>query len=184
MLLVICTGCGEQDISFFSKRAPGCLHTFCHWCCIKRPHSQIWFFNWYFETWGTNNHLCTLNSAFIVVFHFHLIPQFCLGKKKKDIARGSSLRHILTCSFGATSLIKLWKHCFIWFLIVSCMQGCFEVLSLSGSYTFVADGDAHRKKGTLSVSLAEPNGRVFGGVLEGSLIAAGPIQVRKYQVST
>lgn len=56
-------------------------------------------------------------------------------------------------------------------------EGCFEVVSLSGSYTFVADGDAHHKKGTLSVSLAEPDGRVFGGVLEGSLIAAGPIQL-------
>jgi len=29
----------------------------------------------------------------------------------------------------------------------------------------------------LSISLAKPNGRVFGGGVAGSLIAAGPIQV-------
>ncbi|XP_019447380.1 PREDICTED: AT-hook motif nuclear-localized protein 9-like [Lupinus angustifolius] len=57
------------------------------------------------------------------------------------------------------------------------MQGWFEILSLSGSYTFVADGDAHCKKGMLNILLAGPDGSVSGGILEGSLIAAGPIQL-------
>lgn len=58
------------------------------------------------------------------------------------------------------------------------MQGRFEILSLSGSYTFCEMGGVHRKTGTLSVSLAEPDGRVFGGAIAGALIAAVPTQVR------
>jgi predicted DNA-binding protein with PD1-like motif len=58
------------------------------------------------------------------------------------------------------------------------MQGRFEILSLSGSYTFVETGGIHHKNGMLSVSLAKPDGRVFGGGVAGALIAAGPIQVR------
>lgn len=57
------------------------------------------------------------------------------------------------------------------------MQGRFEILSLSGSFTFGAISSAHRKNGMLSVSLAKPDGRVFGGGVAGSLIAAVPIQV-------
>ena len=36
---------------------------------------------------------------------------------------------------------------------------------------------SHRKNGMLSVSLAAPDGSVFGGGVVGSLRAAGPIQV-------
>ncbi|KAK7262213.1 hypothetical protein RJT34_29776 [Clitoria ternatea] len=58
-------------------------------------------------------------------------------------------------------------------------EGRFEILSLSGSCTYTGGvGGAHRKNGMLSVSLAKPDGRVFGGGIESSLIAAGPIQVR------
>lgn len=57
------------------------------------------------------------------------------------------------------------------------VQGRFEILSLSGSYTFGEMGGVHRKNGMLSVSLAEPDGRVFGGGIAGALIAAGPTQV-------
>ncbi|XP_050281548.1 AT-hook motif nuclear-localized protein 7-like [Quercus robur] len=56
-------------------------------------------------------------------------------------------------------------------------EGRFEILSLSGSYTFVEKGGANRKLGMLSVSLAKPDGRVFGGGIAGALIAAGPIQL-------
>ncbi|KAJ1381577.1 PPC domain, partial [Sesbania bispinosa] len=54
--------------------------------------------------------------------------------------------------------------------------GIFEILSLSGSCTYTGAGGALRKSGMLSVSLAKPDGRVFGGNIESSLIAAGPIQ--------
>ncbi|KAF3967647.1 hypothetical protein CMV_008363 [Castanea mollissima] len=56
-------------------------------------------------------------------------------------------------------------------------EGRFEILSLSGSYTFVEKGGANRKIAMLSVSLAKPDGRVFGGGIAGALIAAGPIQL-------
>uniref|UniRef100_A0A6N2LFH5 AT-hook motif nuclear-localized protein n=1 Tax=Salix viminalis TaxID=40686 RepID=A0A6N2LFH5_SALVM len=55
-------------------------------------------------------------------------------------------------------------------------DGPFEILSLSGSFTFSETGGSNRKNGMLSVSLAKPDGRVFGGGVAGSLIAAGPIQ--------
>ncbi|KAL5056198.1 hypothetical protein RYX36_036880 [Vicia faba] len=58
-------------------------------------------------------------------------------------------------------------------------EGHFQILSLSGSCTFTsgAAGGAERKSGMLSVSLAKPDGGVFGGGVESSLIAASPIQL-------
>lgn len=56
------------------------------------------------------------------------------------------------------------------------MQGRFEILSLDGSFIFGEVGGNHRS-GMLSISLAKPDGRVFGGGVASSLIAAGPIQV-------
>ncbi|KAL9370533.1 hypothetical protein Peur_035673 [Populus x canadensis] len=60
-------------------------------------------------------------------------------------------------------------------------DGPFEILSLSGSFTFSETGGSNRKNGMLSISLAKPNGRVFGGGVAGSLIAAGPIQNTEFK---
>jgi len=70
--------------------------------------------------------------------------------------------------------------CFVDFSLYVNIQGHFEILSLSGSCTFTsgAAGGAQRKVGMLSVSLAKPNGEVFGGGVENTLIAATPTQVR------
>nr|XP_029150753.1 AT-hook motif nuclear-localized protein 11 isoform X2 [Arachis hypogaea] len=63
-------------------------------------------------------------------------------------------------------------------MIVGTGEGRFEILSLSGSCTYTnGNGNAYRKDGMLSVSLAKPDGRVFGGGIENSLIAAAPIQL-------
>ncbi|XP_073225814.1 AT-hook motif nuclear-localized protein 1-like isoform X2 [Cicer arietinum] len=57
-------------------------------------------------------------------------------------------------------------------------EGRFEILTLSGSCTYTSGaGGAQRKVAMLSVSLAKPDGRVFGGGVENSLIAATPIQL-------
>ncbi|XP_061352362.1 AT-hook motif nuclear-localized protein 9-like isoform X1 [Gastrolobium bilobum] len=57
-------------------------------------------------------------------------------------------------------------------------EGLFEILTLSGSCTYTSGtGGTHLKNGMLSVSLAKPDGRVFGGGIDSSLIAAGPIQL-------
>ncbi|CAL0324184.1 unnamed protein product [Lupinus luteus] len=56
-------------------------------------------------------------------------------------------------------------------------EGCFEVVSLSGSYTFVPDGVSLSKMGMFTVLLSEPDGHLFGGIIEGSMIAATPIQL-------
>ena len=58
------------------------------------------------------------------------------------------------------------------------MQGRFKILRLTGSYTSSSGtgrGDVCRIHGQLKISLAKPNGEVFGGVA-GVLIAAEPIQ--------
>lgn len=54
-------------------------------------------------------------------------------------------------------------------------QGLFEILQLTGSFTMAEEG--RRRTGGLSVSLAHPDGRVFGGVVAGMLRAGTPIQV-------
>ncbi|KAE8037504.1 hypothetical protein FH972_010090 [Carpinus fangiana] len=56
-------------------------------------------------------------------------------------------------------------------------DGRFEILSLSGSFTFSETGGTRRMNGMLSISLARPNGNVFGGAVVGALIAAEPIQL-------
>lgn len=58
------------------------------------------------------------------------------------------------------------------------MQGRFEILSLSGSFTVTDNGGMRSRTGGLSVSLAGPDGRVIGGGIAGLLTAAGPLQVR------
>lgn len=54
-------------------------------------------------------------------------------------------------------------------------EGLFEILQLTGSFTMAEEG--RRRTGGLSVSLAHPDGRVFGGVVAGMLRAGTPIQV-------
>ena len=57
------------------------------------------------------------------------------------------------------------------------MQGRFEILSLSGSFTISETGGMRSRTGGISVSLAGPDGRVIGGGVAGLLLAASPIQV-------
>ncbi|KAL4323189.1 hypothetical protein GQ457_11G008020 [Hibiscus cannabinus] len=56
-------------------------------------------------------------------------------------------------------------------------EGRFEILCLTGSFTFSDNGGAMNRTGGLSVSLAGPDGRVIGGGLAGTLLAASPIQI-------
>lgn len=56
-------------------------------------------------------------------------------------------------------------------------EGRFEILSLSGSYAYSETAGPRHKTCMLTVSLANPDGQVFGGALAGSLIAAGPVQL-------
>lgn len=62
------------------------------------------------------------------------------------------------------------------------MQGRFEILSLSGSFTVNDNGGVRSRTGGLSVSLAGPDGRVVGGGIAGLLTAASPIQVRVFPI--
>ncbi|KAL6988333.1 AT-hook motif nuclear-localized protein 1 [Sarracenia purpurea var. burkii] len=57
------------------------------------------------------------------------------------------------------------------------MQGRFEILSLTGSFTVSENGGVRSRTGGLSVSLAGPDGRVVGGGIAGLLMAASPIQI-------
>lgn len=63
-------------------------------------------------------------------------------------------------------------------LVKYSLQGRFEILSLTGSFTVSDTSGVRSRTGGLSVSLAGPDGRVIGGGLAGLLLAASPIQVR------
>ncbi|KAE8727526.1 AT-hook motif nuclear-localized protein 9 [Hibiscus syriacus] len=56
-------------------------------------------------------------------------------------------------------------------------EGRFEILCLSGSYLLTGNSGSCNRTGCLSVSLATPDGRVIGGAVGGTLIAASPVQV-------
>ncbi|XP_076951189.1 AT-hook motif nuclear-localized protein 10-like [Bidens hawaiensis] len=57
-------------------------------------------------------------------------------------------------------------------------EGRFEIISLSGSFLLTdSDGNQSSRSSGLSVSLAGSDGRVLGGGVAGSLVAATPVQV-------
>ncbi|KFK29037.1 hypothetical protein AALP_AA7G080500 [Arabis alpina] len=56
-------------------------------------------------------------------------------------------------------------------------EGRFEILSLTGSFMQNDSGGTRSRAGGMSVCLAGPDGRVFGGGLAGLFLAAGPVQV-------
>ncbi|PKI39982.1 hypothetical protein CRG98_039645 [Punica granatum] len=56
-------------------------------------------------------------------------------------------------------------------------EGRFEILCLSGSYLLTDNSGSRNRSGGLSISLANPDGRVIGGGVGGVLIAASPVQV-------
>ncbi|KAJ0263303.1 AT-hook motif nuclear-localized protein 3 [Hirschfeldia incana] len=56
-------------------------------------------------------------------------------------------------------------------------EGRFEILSLTGSFMQNDTGGTRSRAGGMSVCLAGPDGRVFGGGLAGLFLAAGPVQV-------
>ncbi|WCJ41701.1 AT-hook motif nuclear-localized protein 1 [Euphorbia peplus] len=56
-------------------------------------------------------------------------------------------------------------------------EGKFDILTLTGTFTLAETTGKKRKNGTICVSLAKPDGRVFGGGVVGPLIASGPIQI-------
>ncbi|KAK2643533.1 hypothetical protein Ddye_025296 [Dipteronia dyeriana] len=57
-------------------------------------------------------------------------------------------------------------------------EGQFEILSLSGSFTHDKMDGKKRVTGMLSISLAKPDGQVFGGAVGGPLIVAtAPVQL-------
>lgn len=53
-------------------------------------------------------------------------------------------------------------------------QGHFPIAILSGTFTLT---EAGRRKGRLTIGLADPDASVFGGLVVGSIIAAEPTQV-------
>ncbi|KAG2260886.1 hypothetical protein Bca52824_080180 [Brassica carinata] len=55
-------------------------------------------------------------------------------------------------------------------------EGRFEILSLTCSFMQNDTGGTRSRAGGMSVCLAGPDGRVFGGGLAGLFLAAGPVR--------
>ncbi|KAL5758692.1 hypothetical protein ACOSP7_021303 [Xanthoceras sorbifolium] len=56
-------------------------------------------------------------------------------------------------------------------------MGQYDIISLSGTFRHDKVGGKDYPKGMLSISLAKPDGEVFGGAVAGCLIAAIPVQL-------
>ncbi|KZV19713.1 hypothetical protein F511_37679 [Dorcoceras hygrometricum] len=56
-------------------------------------------------------------------------------------------------------------------------EGRFDIVSLTGSHIYTERGPGGRRVARLSVQLATPDGRIFGGIVGSSLIAAVPTQL-------
>ncbi|KAJ0083361.1 hypothetical protein Patl1_30504 [Pistacia atlantica] len=108
-----------------------------------------------------------------------------LGGCFAETAGGNFSPYVLTVNTGediagkVMSLLQRSPRAALCILSAAGMvsEGCFEILSLSGSFSYGQAGGNRLAKGRLTISLAKPNGQVFGGVVNGSLIAGGPIQL-------
>uniref|UniRef100_A0A453QVX4 AT-hook motif nuclear-localized protein n=1 Tax=Aegilops tauschii subsp. strangulata TaxID=200361 RepID=A0A453QVX4_AEGTS len=56
-------------------------------------------------------------------------------------------------------------------------KGCFDIVSMTGSYLPSKTDGVSSLKGGFAISLVGADGRIFGGGLAGPLIAASPVQV-------
>lgn len=63
-------------------------------------------------------------------------------------------------------------------LTIFFFQGRFDILALSGSFVLSEIYGQRTRTGGLSITLSGPDGRVFGGVVAGLLIATSPVQVK------
>ncbi|KAK9127638.1 hypothetical protein Syun_016435 [Stephania yunnanensis] len=108
----------------------------------------------------------------------NFLPHVIIVNRGEDVVgRISSF-----CQQGPRSICILSAHGTISHVIVrqaiSCSstmtyEGLFEILSLSGSFTVTPRG----RSGGLSITLAGPDDRVFGGLVAGSLTAASTVQI-------
>lgn len=82
--------------------------------------------------------------------------------------------------FSLTESFLFFNFTFTCFFVhmsfLSFLQALFEILTLDGSFMFGESG-SNSKKTMFTISLAMPNGNVFGGRVVSPLLAAGPIQV-------
>ncbi|KAH7564860.1 hypothetical protein JRO89_XS09G0043800 [Xanthoceras sorbifolium] len=61
--------------------------------------------------------------------------------------------------------------------VIISQAGQYDIISLSGTFRHDKVGGKDYPKGMLSISLAKPDGEVFGGAVAGCLIAAIPVQL-------
>ncbi|GAB2294083.1 hypothetical protein Dimus_028300 [Dionaea muscipula] len=60
---------------------------------------------------------------------------------------------------------------------ISTFQGHFDIISFSGSFIPVDNGELVSRLGGITILSQGPDGRVFGGTLAGSLMADGPVRL-------
>ena len=82
--------------------------------------------------------------------------------------------NIVACPY---LLLNRWIVCVIFVLY---MQGPYEIISMSGSFLNTESNGTVTKTGSLSVSLARPDGQVVGGCVAGMLVAGSQVQVSLY----
>ncbi|CAD5174935.1 unnamed protein product [Musa acuminata subsp. malaccensis] len=78
-------------------------------------------------------------------------------------------------AYGAVSTVTLHKPGTSGIMVT--YEGLFEILCLSGLYLPTNNDGLHSQSRGLCISLSSPYGRVIGGLVGGSLIAAKPVQV-------
>ncbi|GER43445.1 AT hook motif DNA-binding family protein [Striga asiatica] len=102
-----------------------------------------------------------------------------LGELFANTAGGDFTPHVVTLHTGedvAGKILTFAQKDHRGILAIK-MQGRFEILTLTGSYTISDNGGMRSRCGGLSVTLASPDGRVIGGGVAGLLMAASPIQI-------
>jgi len=60
------------------------------------------------------------------------------------------------------------------------MQGRFQILSLSGKYTYIPGVDECRIHNWWNLVISDINGGLFGGSVVGPIIVATPVDVRRF----
>ncbi|KAF7093980.1 hypothetical protein CFC21_096345 [Triticum aestivum] len=110
-----------------------------------------------------------------------IVPQIIIVKGGQDVAMevksygGNGWAVFIMSAEGAVSNVTLHQPASPLETVMH--KGCFDIVSMTGSYLPSKTDGVSSLKGGFAISLVGADGRIFGGGLAGPLIAASSVQV-------
>ncbi|XP_027927871.1 AT-hook motif nuclear-localized protein 10-like [Vigna unguiculata] len=112
-----------------------------------------------------------------VPYHLTVNPGEDLLEKVATFAKASSLTVCVLSAVGSISRVVFRKPCPPPIIDTVTWEGRFQILSLSGKYTFVPGQEGkYGEHNSWNLAISDFNGAVFGGSVVGPIIVASPVE--------